>query len=207
MNVSVKSNFHDLPKDMPLIIPTPELIRKYGKEFDKDPAVKAITKLIKLMPRNDNMDDVLVKTAVINDLYSANIYVARDVAKGIIAIAIQGLDRRISEGDVSVVEDVAIAGGGNRNYSFATKYCSWHKPYKYPIFDSKVESLLTQYGLERINPFSMDEPFTIPPGTNLRDYYTFRGIVDNFRKICRLEEIGYQALDKFLYLYAKERGL
>ena len=100
---------------MKLIIPTPELIHEYGKEFDKDSAVKAITKLIKLMLHNNDVSDILVKTAVINDLYGTNIYVTRDVAKGIATIqGLEGLDRRLSQGDASVVEDVAVAGGSNK---------------------------------------------------------------------------------------------
>ena len=185
-----------------LIIPTPELIREYGKQFDKDPAVPAITKLIEWKPDNTDADGVLLKVVVINKLYSAGIYDVKKVALGISQIA--DLDTRLSHGEESVVEKVATAGNIRRFYSFATKYCSWHRPDLYPIYDSGVDKLLNSYSEERINPFNMGEPFSIAPGTNLRNYHDFRSVVDAFRKICKLEKVSYQALDKFFYLHSKE---
>lgn len=96
----------------------------------------ALDKLFfELCPKNENISDILLKVATLNDFYSTNIFSVFSVAKHIESLAI---DERLSVGDASLVEDiqtVSINGVQRRFYSFATKYCSHHKPLDYPIYD------------------------------------------------------------------------
>ena len=100
----------------------------------------------KTYPFNNNLDDVLIKVCALNDLYSTNIYSPFTVAKHIIALKI---DSRFVKDNLEIVNKIAevkMKGGTmKRFYSFATKYCSHHKPTIYPIYDSYVEKMLLYF--------------------------------------------------------------
>lgn len=54
------------------------------------------------------------------------------------------IDPLLESGDPKVVgkiTKVTYTGKTRWNYSFATKYCSWHRADRYPIFDSRVDFL------------------------------------------------------------------
>ena len=120
---------------MPLQAPTRELIAKYGREFeDRNNAEEAaISELLKLFPDNKDYKGVLLKCIVINTLYSTQIRAITNAAKHIVELDI---DARLEHGDPQVVDQIArltIKRRGaeekkRRNYSFATKYCSFHEP-------------------------------------------------------------------------------
>ena len=58
-------------------------------------------------------------------------------------------------------------------YSFATKYCSHHRPLDYPIYDSYVEKVLC-YFRDRDKFASFMTP-------ELKDYAKFKGTLIDFR--------------------------
>jgi hypothetical protein len=45
---------------------------------------------------------------------------------------------------VEIISKIIIEGRNHYYYSFATKYCSFHRPDSYPIFDSRVKEYLWQ---------------------------------------------------------------
>lgn len=93
----------------------------------------------KFCPQNDKIEDVLLKVSALNDFYSTNIYDTYSVSKHILGLSI---DEKLNQGCLGLVDEVApieIKGKTRRFYSFATKYCSHHKPNDYPIYDSYVE--------------------------------------------------------------------
>ncbi len=54
----------------------------------------------------------------------------------------------MARNDVSLVNEIAkveISGKQFNFYSFATKYCSHHKPKDYPIYDNYVDRLLMAF--------------------------------------------------------------
>ncbi|MCK5633051.1 hypothetical protein KAH94_04830, partial [bacterium] len=100
----------------------------------------------KTYPYNNDLDNVLIKVCALNDFYSTNIFSPFAVAKHIVSIKI---DHDLSENDLKIVNKIALVkmnGGKTINfYSFATKYCSHHKPTIYPIYDSYVEKMLLHF--------------------------------------------------------------
>ena len=88
-------------------------------------------------PLNIEMDDVLIKVCSLNDFYSTNIFSPFTIAKHIITL---NIDNRLENNDLELVNDIAKTQVANKKeinfYSFATKYCSHHKPDIYPIYDS-----------------------------------------------------------------------
>lgn len=190
---------------MELKTPSDALVKTYIDKFNNDKryaiADDIIYKLIARFPENKQLDDILIKVSVINDLYGTNIFATFDIANHILSLDI---DDRLQAGDPGLVDEIATGHGLKskrygkelRFYSFATKYCNWHNQSAYPIFDSFVERILLAY--KRKTPFSK---FT---QTTLRDYPTFINVIQDFKARFELKNENLKQLDKFLWMYGKE---
>ena len=101
--------------------------------------------------------------------------------------------------DYSLVNDIAaisIKGRPRNFYSFASKYCSHHKPDRYPIYDSYVEKMLTHYGaMDKFSGFDRAE---------LKNYERFIRIIGEFRQYYGLADYSLREIDNFLWLAGKE---
>lgn len=144
------------------------------------------------------MEDVLVKVSTLNDFYSTNIFAAYKVAKHIIAL---NIDERLKSGDVTLVNDISkveMDNGTIKNfYSFATKYCSHHKPLDFPIYDSFVDILLKYFrDADNFYEFSNEE---------IKDYTSFKNILVEFRRYYCLEQFNLKEIDKYLWQLGKEK--
>jgi len=148
-----------------------------------------------LCPENTNISDILLKVSVLNDFYSTNIFKVYPVAKHILALHI---DERLQSGDVTLVDDikaVTISGKTLSFYSFATKYCSHHKPLDYPIYDSYVDEVLRYYRkVDRFASFQNGE---------LKEYASFKAILEAFRVFYHLDQYNLKELDKYLWQLGK----
>ncbi len=149
-----------------------------------------------LCPENTNISDVLLKVSVLNDFYSTNIFKVYPVAKHILALHI---DERLQSGDVTLVDDikaVTISGKTLSFYSFATKYCSHHKPLDYPIYDSYVDEVLRYY--RKVDRFASFQ------NGDLKEYASFKAILEAFRAFYHLDRYNLKELDKYLWQIGKE---
>ena len=148
-----------------------------------------------LCPENKNISDILLKVSVLNDFYSTNIYKVFPVAKHILSMQI---DERLQFGDVSLVDDikgVEISGRTLNFYSFATKYCSHHRPLDYPIYDSYVDEVLRHYrNRDGFAAFRTEE---------LKNYTRFKSILMEFRSFYHFESYNLKELDKYLWQLGK----
>lgn len=155
----------------------------------------ALDKLFfELCPENWDISDVLLKVSALNDFYSTHIFKVFPMAKHIVAL---GVDERLKAGDVSLVGDIQKISGRNINhYSFATKYCSHHKPFDFPIYDSYVDRVLRYY--RRRDEFSdfID--------SDLKEYEHFKAILMAFRSSYGLEAYNLKEIDKYIWLLGKE---
>jgi len=151
----------------------------------------------KTYPFNDDLNDVLIKVCALNDFYSTNIFSPFSVAKHIVNLKI---DEHLKKEDLSIVNKIAevkMKGGKVKNfYSFATKYCSHHKPTTYPIYDSFVEKMLLYC--------KKNDKFDIFSKEDLRSYKRFKGILLNFRKFYNLESFELKQIDKYLWQAGKK---
>ena len=95
------------------------------------------------------------------------------------------------------IADFEVSGKKRYCFSFATKYCSWHVPEHYQIADSFVEKLLIAYRNR--------DRFVAFENKALHDYTRFKEIVEAFRRRYGLTNFGFKELDKFLWLYGKEK--
>jgi len=173
-------------------------VRAAATQFSNDPrygpAERALTRVFQLFPANTAIEDVLTKAVLLNSLYSTNVYAVTDMAKHILGL---GIDPPLAAGTFEIVDKIAtLEASKRRHYSFATKYCAWHRPDVFPIYDNLVDRLLWRY--QRHYHFAKFRQ------EHLRDYARYVAVVRAFKKHFDLEQVTFNQLDKFLWYYAKE---
>jgi hypothetical protein len=148
-------------------------------------------------PLNVEMDDVLIKVCSLNDFYSTNIYSPFTVAKHIVSL---NIDSRLKNSDLELVNDIAKTKVTEEKeinfYSFATKYCSHHKPEIYPIYDNYVEKLLL-YFKKRDNFYAFKK-------NDLKIYPKYRNILIEFKEYYGLKKFNLKEIDKYLWQVGKD---
>lgn len=186
--------------------PTPNMVEWWLQEWNNTEGYpeqeNALDKLfVNLCPNNTDLNDVLIKVCTLNDFYSTNIYGVTKVAKKIKELSI---DSRLNSSvrDTAIVQDLDEAvkkETGKSIYSFATKYCSHHKPNIYPIYDSYVDLLLRYYrdneGL--LSAIRFDD-------NDLSNYDTFCKVIDAFRQFYGLQQYSVKEIDKYLWQVGKK---
>ncbi|MCZ7539193.1 MAG: hypothetical protein M5U29_04595 [Anaerolineae bacterium] len=121
---------------------------QYAEQFDKSEKVvenSSCADWLISLPANTQLEDILLKVVAINALYSTRIYSPRPVAEHILKARI---DDMLTRGDTEAVERIRVVQFGDKtrnNYSFASKYCAWHNPDSYPIYDGFVDQTLWDY--------------------------------------------------------------
>ena len=157
----------------------------------------ALDKLFGLCPHNTDIKDVLLKSTVLNDFYSTRIIDINPVAEKILGLDV---DRRLDDGDLTLVDDMGTVKRADDKevsvYSFASKYCSHHKPDLYPIYDSFVEKMLCF--------FQQRDEFHSFKRNELRQYPRFHEVMVAFREYYGLTKYSFKLVDKFLWLLGKD---
>ncbi|HEB13489.1 MAG TPA: hypothetical protein ENI13_00740 [candidate division CPR3 bacterium] len=181
--------------------PTPELVEKYVLQFQNSERYyvsdQAIIKLFSHFPENSHLEDILLKLSVINDLYSTNIYATFKMAKHIQRLKIDPELRKRSTAIVNKIAAFPITGKTINFYSFATKYCNWHDQNGYPIYDYFVERIIVAYRKR--------DQFAAFRKVDLMDYARYKNVLEQFRLFYDLQQFTFKRLDKFLWLYGKEK--
>ena len=176
--------------------PTPQYVRaRLDRAQDRDvyfradPAVRAV-----FAACQGNREDgcVIAKVAVLNALYATRIMNIYPVVNRILELDI---DARLAAGDETVVDEIAWVRLGKKKrklLSFASKYCHWHEPKRFQIFDSRVEAMLLayrrRYGFAKFRNWE------------LREYPSFSRIISEFRAFFGLKDFSRKEIDKFLWV-------
>jgi hypothetical protein len=199
----------------PIPRPSPAEVQKYLELWhgsNNEKIDSALRTLFDAMPHNIDMGEVGVKVAALNGLYATGILAVVQMSTHITTLDI---DARLAEpaADAKLVEEIAtfnIKGKVRRNYSFATKYCAFHRQDLYPIYDSLVAGVLNtllQQG-ETFDSFGPDEHWrTDPPspGSISHNYAIWYRSITKFRTHFGLETFSIRDIDKYLWTLAKER--
>jgi len=180
----------------PLQTPTAERIKAACEKFDRDNELteQSLAELFRQYPGNDDPRHVLLKVVAINSLYHTSIFAVETVARHIQANS-KEIDSALAAGSpeaVNLIAKVTIQGRKYNFFSFATKYCSWHNPEAYPIYDARVDHYLCV--LQQQTPFSGFHH------ADLWDYPKFRKVMIAFRDTYKLGEFAFKEIDKFLWL-------
>lgn len=177
-------------------IPNAQLVREACEKFDREneTSERALAELFAAYPANENSSQVLLKVVALNSLYSTRILAVLKLANH---IAEQGtrIDAALAAGSPEAVETIAADGQIDLTfYSFATKYCNWHKPDSYPIYDSRVDKYL--WGLKKQGLFHSEK---LAERGDLWSYPAFCLVMTSFREEFGLEMFSFKEIDKFLW--------
>lgn len=182
--------------------PTATEVRKYLDKWealeDYKAQEEALNKLFETLPNNTELQDIMIKSATLNDFYSTNIFKVYFIAKHILN-NVEDIDNRIYNGNADIVDQIKtvnIDGKEWNFYSFATKYCSHHNSYDFPIYDSYVDDIIwffqTEYKFYKFYRYE------------LKNYKKFKETLLEFQKYFNLEEFNLKELDRYLWLLGKE---
>ena len=175
--------------------PTSDLVKEECDAFDEESSTKLGEKALRLLrqqfPLNTDPSQVLLKVLVLNKLYSARVDDV-DVFPMARHIAGLGVDSMLERGSLDAVRLIwRCDSAGKEYYSFATKFCSWHNPSAYPIWDGNVDASLWLY--------KKRYQFAEFQRQDLGYYEKLVGIVDEFRNRFDLNDFTYRQIDKFLW--------
>ncbi len=185
--------------------PTQKELEKWLDNWEKNKNMKnyrnqenALNKLFhETYPKNNDINEILIKVATLNDFYSTHILNIFKVAEHIKNI--ENLDDRLQKGDEKLVKEIAKVGlkkrGGKKIifYSFATKFCSHHNDKDFAIYDRYVEKILMHF--KKLDDFSKN--FT--KKEDLKEYSNFKSILFDFRVYYKLEDCNLKKLDRYLW--------
>ena len=173
--------------------------------------------LLEKYPNHKNKAAVDTKVKLLNLFYSTGIQATNKMSENICSI--KDIDTRLLNGDKSLITEIATLTfeGKNRfNYSFATKYCAYHQPEKFPIYDSIVamtfisffeKGLLPKYKCIRMKT---TEPYCYTKSNfaaKLKEYDFFVEIYDYFRDLFNLKEhFTYREIDSYIWGAFKMAG-
>jgi len=203
-------------------VPNPSSVSDACERFNKEYAVveRALAELFRQYPTNDDEAHVLLKVVALNRLYSAGILAVEGVAR-LIYEHRQEVDGALkadppSPEAVDKIVELTFLGAGRRCWAFATKYCSWHRPESYPIWDSRVALYLQSL---KGNCFTRPDNWTEYPqfadyGGRAADgrwrpdnwtyYREFVVLMNRFKDFYNLRSFTFKEIDEFLWLSGEE---
>ncbi|MGD0815511.1 MAG: hypothetical protein ABSA83_18075 [Verrucomicrobiota bacterium] len=183
--------------------PCPEIVRdfvqKFGQNENYASGDKALSYLLKQCPANTLLEHVLLKVIAINQLYNTHVLDPYSVARQIVELDV---DQRLASSDYTLVADMTPMKVGEKGlkprhlYSFSTKYCHFHAPERFPIYDSYVGKMLLHFrGINRFDNFKPEE---------LKNYPRFVGLLANFKASFNLDAFSHKELDIYMWLGGKQ---
>ena len=183
--------------------PTQKELKKWLDNWKKNKNMEnyrnqenALNKLFhETYPKNNDINEILIKVATLNDFYSTHILNIFKVAQHIKNI--KNLDDRLQKGDEKLIKEIAKVGLKNKNgkkiifYSFATKFCSHHNDKDFAIYDRYVEKILMHF-----KKHNFSKNFT--KKEDLKEYSNFKNILLDFRVYYKLD-CNLKELDRYLW--------
>jgi hypothetical protein len=164
---------------------------------------KAVNEVFNKFKNTKDPVEILIKVVVLNSLYSTSIYNTQRLAKSIFEIKnFQILSNNDSLELINKIRKghkiINNKTGRERDlYSFATKYCSFHNPEKYPIYDNIIKDLFNKLKKEKI----LDEKFS---NEEMYDYPRFKILVNNImEKFDFKPNQDYKKFDQGMWIIGK----
>ena len=162
---------------------------------------KVLADIFTKYPNNTTLAEVILKVNLLNAFYSTGILDVVTVATHIVT---QHVDTDIQNGNVAVIDKIARVKHNGKcwnHFSFATKYCSFHQPQKFPIFDSFIAECFSQ--LSKNNYFQKK----FPKNTIRNCYSDFKKFYDEFMTKQPALPHDYKEFDKYLWSSLKVQTL
>lgn len=145
-------------------------------------------------PLNENSEEIVIKISTMEHNEIDQLINSRRIMGD--HIASLSIDAALQQGSPDVVSSIAHLEVRHKPYffySFATRYCNWHRMDAYPVYDLAMHKVLEFYWK------ATDQ------GTLLTDelfyYPRFKELVVSFRQQLLLDALNFKELDKFIWIY------
>ncbi|MBO4582291.1 MAG: hypothetical protein J5701_08445 [Bacteroidales bacterium] len=187
--------------------------QKALKAYDKMESYRIqediLQRLVHDYPNHKNKAAVEVKVKLLNLLYSTYILATNRMTEHIFGI--KNIDARLKKGENTLVKEIALLSIDGKSYdfySFATKYCAYHNPTSFPIYDNIVANVLTKLFEDgNLSPYTYTTKKNVANGYSkalfqekLRDYDFFLKVYDTFMKEYGLwGKLTYREVDAYLW--------
>ena len=158
--------------------------------------------LLKTYPYHTNKAAVATKVKLLNLFYSTGIMATNTMVEHIFSI--KDIDARLANGDKSLVGEISTLQLGNtvrNNYSFATKYCAYHQPEKYPIYDRLVaETFVALLGKDLLPKYKKYKSYAKKSfAEKLKEYNFYVTLYDYFMDEFDLKNFSYREVDAYIW--------
>ena len=158
---------------------------------------KAMEKLFQEMcVKNETVEDILIKVSSLNNVFDIGV---NEVFRMVKHIESLDVDSRLKVGDITLVMDISRMKPGKitKNcFSLASKFCGYHKPEEYPMYNEYTEEILKYYrDKDGFSKFSDED---------IRDYVKYKGIIMDFRKFYNLEKYDFLKLGQYMAQLGRE---
>ena len=175
-----------------LATPTVELVRAECDAFDREDELieEALKQLRAQFPCNTETSHVLLKVLVLNQLYNTRV-LDKDIEPLARHIAGFAIDPLLSKGSLVAVDRITDCPPLKKYLSFASKFCSWHNPTAYTIYDGNARACLWAY--------QKQDKFAKFHQQDLWVYRKFCAAVVSFGSHNGLGCFDLRQLDKFLF--------
>lgn len=183
-NIQIHPNAGDIKK----------VIENYRADKKIAAQERALTKLFtETYPRNSDESEIIIKVSALNTLYSTQL---RKYLFAVVShIKNLDIDDRLLAGDITLIDDIIQTPVDNgkvyRCYSFTTKYCSFHRPDIYPIYDSYVNKVLVY--LQKRDSFAEDMVI------DNKNYASYVEAIRRFKEYYNLQQFSLKEVDKYLW--------
>jgi hypothetical protein len=192
-----------------------KMLRTYVKKFEKDNQsvtyFEVVQRTFADYPKNVELPNVVLKVAVLNKLYSTNIFDVFSMAKHIYKLGNRkNLDGLLKKGNLNAVNMIRKGHGIRRKnskndideYSFATKYCHFSNPGQYPVYDSYVEKAIWNLQKNYKSQFKKEKDIFDPQNEDLRIPLDFLNIIKRIKGLSSFSD--YEQVDRALWKYGYE---
>lgn len=172
--------------------------------------------LVKEYKDHSNKAAVDTKVKLLNLFYSTGIQATNVMTTNIMNI--KNIDSRLNAGDPSLINEIAnlqLTNKSRFNYSFATKYCAYHQPEKFPIYDSIVamtfvsflkKGLLPQYKYSNRKSSSPNTYTQSEFSEKLKEYNFYIELYNYFMELYDLKDFTYREIDAYIWGAFKVAG-
>jgi len=152
--------------------------------------------LLEVFNKYKNNKDIQIigfKIELIDKLYYCNLRQdIREIARELLTYDIDlKLDKTAPESLVKKIAEIQISTKRKNykpvGYVFASKYCHFHRPYRFPIFDSFARKGLSNLTEKKYKP---------------NEYSQFKNDLDKIRESMDFD-VSYAIMDTFLWLYGQ----
>lgn len=166
-----------------------------------------LSKLFQQFPDDNNIQEVTIKVAALNTIYSTAIMnispvvklITEQLPEDIGGFEMDDFIRLVDE--ISTVEWTNVKSGKSyrrNNLSFASKYVHFLSSRKTPIYDSYIWIIMTGYRIQS----GLTNSFATP--MNYREFYD---IFESFKSKFKLDHLSNYQIDKFLWQFGKNKLL